>query len=187
MTDTRPPAPDSWHRAFAALTLESPPADAWPQLAARVRPVRRATRRPVWLALAATVALALALRTLLPLLSFDASHNTPSAPAVSVTPQEDAARLVALQHRSAQLEAWLAQVRDERVATGVAATLSQTLQARLELIDAALSEPSLPAPDVEALWRGRVDTLQRLTAFESGQRVLAAQGQRYDGQLVAVY
>lgn len=187
MTDNRPSAPDSWRGAFAALPLEAPPADAWPQLAARVHPVRRATRRPIWMALAATLALTLALRTFLPLLSPNTGHDTPPAPLVDATSQEDPARLAALQQRSAQLEAWLAQVRDERVATGMAATLSQTLQARLELIDAALSEPSLPASDVEALWRGRVDTLQRLTAFESGQRVLAAQGQLYDGQLVAVY
>ncbi len=185
MIDPRKPAPDTWHDAFASLPLEPAPADAWPPLAARLRLTQRPTRRPLWLALAAALALALALPVLLPHLSHQGDGDGPIA---THTPsQEDTAALAALQRRSAQLEDWLAQVRDERVSSGAAATLSQTLQARLELIDAALSEPSLPAPDVTALWRGRVDVLQRLTAFESGQRLLAAQGQRYDGQLVAVY
>ncbi len=187
MTDAHKPAPDTWPGAFAALPLETPPSDAWPRLAARLRPAPRSTRRPLWLALAAAVMLALALPLLLPSLSHEGNRNAPTSPVADAPSQEGATALAALQRRSAQLEAWLAQVRDERVATGAAATLSQTLQARLELIDAALSEPSLPAPEIEALWRGRVDALQRLTAFESGQRLLAAQGQRYDGRLVAVY
>ena len=187
MTDTREPAPASWRDAFASLPLETPPTEVWPHFATRLRRAPRATRKPLWWALAAAVTLALALPLLLPNLSHEGSSDAPSPLTAETFSQEDTIALAALQSRSAQLEAWLAQVRDERVATGAAATLSQTLQARLELIDAALSEPSLPTPEIEALWRGRVDTLQQLTAFESGQRLLAAEGQRYDGRLVAVY
>ena len=95
--------------------------------------------------------------------------------------------LQSLYAQSAQLEGLLAQVQDERVASGPAAALAGQFEARLALIDASLSQPSLEAGQRADLWRERVDALQQLVGFQGTQRWLTAQGERYDGQLVAVY
>lgn len=55
---------------LAALPLESPPADAWPQLARRLQAPPRRTPRSAWWALAAS----LGLLTLLPWLRPGASR-----------------------------------------------------------------------------------------------------------------
>ena len=60
------PAPRDWADAFAALPPETPPGDAWAKIAAEIRPVAetprlRRPRRPLWLAVAAAAALAIAL------------------------------------------------------------------------------------------------------------------------------
>ncbi|HEY5972396.1 MAG TPA: hypothetical protein VIT22_10610 [Pseudoxanthomonas sp.] len=95
--------------------------------------------------------------------------------------------LQSLYAQSAQLEGLLAQMQDERMASGPAAALAGQFETRLALIDASLSQPSLEAEQCADLWRDRVDALQQLVGFESTQRWLTAQGERYDGQLVAVY
>lgn len=67
--DTRMPrhAPRDWTDAFAALPLESPQGDAWARIVAGIQPAAEAThpprrhRRPLWLAVAAVAALAVAL------------------------------------------------------------------------------------------------------------------------------
>ena len=108
-----------------------------------------------------------------------------SRPAAVVSTDE--ATLATLYAQSAQLEALVAQVQDDSFSTGPAAVLTDELESRIALIDASLAQPELAASQRAALWRERVDALQQLADFESTQRLLAAQGERYDGQLVAVY
>jgi len=98
-------------------------------------------------------------------------------------PRSEFERLYA---ESAQLEAVLAMARDDRVASGPAAALSGELDAYLASIDAALSQPGLPRSQRLALWDQRVDALRQVAGFETTQRWLAANGDRYDGALVSV-
>jgi hypothetical protein len=97
------------------------------------------------------------------------------------------ATLDTLYVQSAQLEALVAQTRDENVATGPAAVLADELESRVALIDASLAQSELATTQRAALWQQRVDALRQLAGLQSTQRLLAAQGERYDGQLVAVY
>ena len=113
--------------------------------------------------------------------------ESPGADSLATTHATDQEALQSLYAQSAQLEGLLAQVRDERMTSGPAAALAGQLEARLALIDASLSQPSLEAGQRADLWRERVGALQQLAGFESTQRWLTAQGERYDGQLVAVY
>jgi hypothetical protein len=96
------------------------------------------------------------------------------------------ASLESLYAESAQLEALLALARDDRVATGAAAALSDAYDTQLASIDAALREPALGDEARNALWRQRVDTLRQFAGFESTQRALAAGGERYDAMLVSI-
>lgn len=235
--------PRNWSEAFAALPLETPPRDAWSKVAAELhstpRPAR--SRRPLWMALAAAVALAITLPlawlprdeasapavTVQP--ATDAPHpvandappavavepgtgeqvaatppastasrepvrvaNASAKPAVARTsvatdPAGDAATLTSLYTQSAQLEGLLARMRDDRMSTGPAAVLAEQLETRVALIDASLAEPALDDARRTDLWRERVDALRQLAGFASTQRWLAAQGESYDAQLVAVY
>lgn len=88
---------------------------------------------------------------------------------------------------SAQLEALLLQMQDERVSTGPAAALAAQYESRLATIDASLSDPALTDDLRATLWSERVGALRGLVGFEATQRWLNARGERYDGQLVAVY
>lgn len=97
------------------------------------------------------------------------------------------AALETLYAESAQLEALLAQIRDDRVASGPAMALSAALNERVAGIDVALSQPDLPADTRVGLWRERVAVLQRLTGVESTQRWMAANGYQADGAVAQVY
>jgi hypothetical protein len=134
----------------------------------------------------------------MPVKSLDASPeprplpktSAPRVAAAAAPPagsDEAPATMPALYAQSAQLEAMLAQVRDERVSSGPAAALALQYEAELALIDAELANVALHDAERPLLWRDRVGALQRLVDFESTQRWLTAQGERYDGQLVAVY
>lgn len=98
-----------------------------------------------------------------------------------ITPELD--RLYA---ESAQLEALLSMARDERVSSGTAAALASEFDAQIASIDATLIQPDVTPQQRTALWRDRVDALRQVAAFESTQRLLAAQGERYDAMLVSV-
>ena len=103
------------------------------------------------------------------------------------SPSTDAnADLEALYAASAQLETLLALTRDTRAESGPAAALASALDAALATIDARLAEPGLDTSQQEALWQARVDTLRQATDFETQQRVLSAQGRRYEGALVRI-
>lgn len=110
----------------------------------------------------------------------------PAVPSAAEGSSADDA-LPQLQARSAQLEAWLALLRDTSVGTGPAALITADFDDRLAGIDAALATVSDAEADVQrALWRARVSLLRRALAFESDLRALAAEGRDYDGALVAV-
>lgn len=113
------------------------------------------------------------------------------APASASEPGTGSAReddsLQRLQTRSAQLETWLASLRDTSVGTGPGALLAAEFDDRLTGIDAALAVVPGERVDVQrTLWQARVALLQRALDFESELRALAAEGRDYDGALVAV-
>lgn len=252
--DTRMPEriPRDWADAFAALPLESPQGDVWAKIAAEIRPAAgtapaatRRYRRPLWLAVAAAVALAVALPLFWrqapdavpqPIVASNPDpvpHDTQSPPSRSVVPSASSLRvapsgepkavdatatppdtrvaqrpakrngkkavrpapatdkpdetaLAALYAQSAQLESLLAMARDERVASGTSAALSDELDAKVAGIDAALIQPGLDAHRRAELWGLRVDTLQQLVGVETTQRLYAARGQSYDVALVSI-
>jgi hypothetical protein len=76
--------------------------------------------------------------------------------------------------------------RDERVSSAAAASVANDLDGQLAQIDAALMQPDLPLARQRALWRERVQTLRTVVGFEGTRRLLAAEGERYDGALVRV-
>lgn len=177
------PSPASWSEAFAALPTVEPP-DRWTHVAARHGLRRRRTIG--WLALAATLVVAVAL-------PWKLQHETAPPPLsnVSTSPTHapatnDERELAALYAQSAQLEALLAYARDDRVGSGSAEAVSARLDQRLVAIDAALAQPRLPAARQRDLWRERVATLRNLASFETNRRLLIARGERYDGALVRV-
>ena len=97
-----------------------------------------------------------------------------------------AADLEPLYAQSAQLEGLLALARDDRVASGTSAALSDELDARVAGIDAALIQPGLSEGQRADLWNQRVDALQQLVGIEATNRLYAARGQRYDAALVSI-
>ncbi len=82
----------------------------------------------------------------------------------------DADALDALYAESAQLEAVLSHLPEPGVADAAALALSASLQERVAGIDAALSQPRLPAGARTDLWQQRVDTLRQLTGVQTTQR-----------------
>lgn len=111
-----------------------------------------------------------------------ASTGMIDAPATGI----DQDSLDALYAQSAQLEGLLALARDDRVSTGTAAALIDTLTSRMASIDAALARPDADLQDKSALWMARVDTLQSLVGIESTQRLYAARGLQFDPALVSI-
>ena len=178
----RPPSPASWSEAFAALPTVEPP-DRWTHVAACHGLKRRRTIG--WLALAATLIIAVAL-------PWKWQHEAAPPPLSNTSPAHaspetnDERELAALYAQSAQLEALLAYARDDRVGSGSAEAVSARLDQRLVAIDAALAQPRLPAARQRDLWRERVATLRNLASFETNRRLLIARGERYDGALVRV-
>ena len=173
--------PADWSAAFAALPVETAPADAWPRVAARIDARHARWHRPAWLALAAALVIALAWPWHLH--RDDTTTATPS-PQVATTTHDTT--LDRLYTESARLEALVNYARDDQVASGSAAALSARYDARIADIDAALAQPGQPVARQEQLWNARVDTLRALAAFEANRRWLATQGERYDGALARV-
>ena len=99
------------------------------------------------------------------------------------TPRADLEPLYA---QSAQLESLLAMARDERVASGTSAALSDALDTRVAAIDAALIQPGLSDAQRSGLWSQRVDALQQLVGIETTNRLYAARGQSYEAALVSI-
>jgi hypothetical protein len=117
----------------------------------------------------------------------EAVSGTSPAESAAIAPEDASGpTLESLYAASTQLEALLALTRDTRVESGPAAALAGALDAELATIDAQLAQPGLEAPQQQALWQARVDTLRHATDFETQQRVLSAQGRSYEGALVRV-
>lgn len=177
---TRNAMPQGWSEALAALPLERPDADSWQRITTRLE-ARQNRRWPAWLATAAALLLAVALPWRLGQQQAPAPTTT-ARPVVAAPAQT----LEQLHAESAQLEALLAMVRDERVSSGSAAIVAGDMDRQLASIDAALMQPALPRARQLALWRQRVDALRSVVDFEGTRRWLASQGERYDGALVQV-
>lgn len=118
-------------------------------------------------------------------------------PRPDVRPADDVAPVAAMETsqaegleplyaQSAQLEGLLTLARDERVASGPGAALTDALDAQVASIDAALIQPDLPSQRRTELWGDRVDTLRQLVGVEATQRLLAARGEQYDAALVSI-
>jgi len=118
--------------------------------------------------------------------SADASTGQPPVNSGDATQTPATDELERLYAESAQLEALLSLARDEHVSSGTAAALASDFDAQVASIDAELVQPGITRDRRTALWRERVDALRQLTAFESTQRLLAAQGERYDARLVSI-
>lgn len=118
------------------------------------------------------------------------TRNTPpatnTARSIALPPADADTTLETLYSASAQLETLLAYARDTRVESGPAAALAGVFDAELATIDAQLAQPGLVAGRQQALWQARVDTLQQAAGFEANQRLLSAEGHRYDGALVSI-
>ncbi|MEF9979629.1 MAG: hypothetical protein RR834_14185, partial [Thermomonas sp.] len=126
-----------------------------------------------------------------------ASRITPShRPIRTAAKPADATRIAAsasvptdlepLYARSEQLESLLAMARDDRVASGTSAALSDALDARVVAIDATLAQAGISDAQRADLWDQRVDALQQLVGIETTNRLYAARGQRYDAALVSI-
>ena len=176
---TRNATPPGWNEAFAALPLERPDADSWQRITTRLD-ARQNRRWPVWLATAAALLLAVALPWRL------GQQHAPATTTARPVVAAPAETLEQLHAESAQLEALLAMVRDERVSSGSAAIVAGDMDRQLASIDAALMQPGLSRARQLALWRQRVDALRSVVDFEGTRRWLASQGERYDGALVQV-
>jgi hypothetical protein len=179
MPDIRSFQGADWSASFAALPVEDAPTDTWRRVAARLDAQRVHSRRPLWLALAAALVIALAWPWHLH------RESTPVTNPSVATATHDTT-LDRLYTESARLEALVTYARDEQVASGSAAALSARYDARIADIDAALGQPDLSAERQRTLWQARVDTLRSLAAFEANRRWLATQGERYDGSLARV-
>lgn len=249
-----------WGRAFAALPLQTPDANGWQRLQARLPAAAhtpRAPRWPLWLATAASLALAVAIPLRLQPDPVQGAASTevaplpaaglpvspaasrqgnalaeesaplrtapPTAAAMGITPAQGVARskspvrkaaipvaqrpirtlaqpaddtriaaaesaddLEPLYAQSAQLEDLLVLARDDRVASGPVAALTEELDAQVASIDAALIQADVSSQRRTELWRERVDTLRQLVGVEATQRLLAARGQQYDAALVSI-
>ncbi|MCD9032663.1 hypothetical protein LDO32_13095 [Luteimonas sp. Y-2-2-4F] len=184
MNASRPPPPETWHDAFARLPAETPPAGGWQALQARLpAPAPARARWPLWGALAASLLLAVALPVRLLQAPGDAAPD--GIAATGATAAADPA-LRGLQAESAQLEALLPLLRDDRVASGTAALMAGELELRLADIDARLRAPGDDPAARRALWQSRVDALRALTRLEGERAWLAAEGGRFDTALVQI-
>ena len=179
--------------AFSALPLETPDRSAWPVLAARIesrsaRAPRRSARQRWLLGLAAAAALcavALLPRGVAwpagPATGVAAGAATP-APAVA-----DAPSLDELMAESARLEYLLGEVADDFAGSAAATALALEYEARVQQIDATLSDPGLTPDQRAALWNRRVGLLREYAGVHGTAQWLAAQGRELDGDLVAVF
>lgn len=108
-----------------------------------------------------------------------ANGEKPDSPASTAT-------LESLYAQSARLESVLAIARDERVSTGTAAALTDTLNAQVASIDAALIQPDVSLQGRTDLWSERIETLRQLVGIETTQRLYSARGQQYEAAMVSI-
>ena len=170
---------------LSGLPLQSPPRSAWPALQASLQARRARRRRPLWLALAASLAMA---ALLLPrLLPTPEAPATPAATAAAMPPADGEAQLRALMAESAQLEALVAWSGSERVESAVVASLGSALQERIQTLDALLARPDTDPDALVPLWQERVLRLRQLAGLETTGQLLAANGQSDGGVPVLAF
>ncbi len=114
------------------------------------------------------------------------THTTRMASAETTDVPVSDPSLESLYSQSAQLEGLLAMARDERVSSGTAAALTDTLDSRVASIDAALAQSEVSPQARTDLWHHRLDTLRQLVGIETTQRLYAARGQQYEAALVSI-
>jgi len=115
--------------------------------------------------------------------------DAPDAPGVADTDAGVASStqtLQALYAESARLEALLQLTRDESVASAASAVLTDEADARVQLIDAALSQGTLTPARRTELWEQRVAALRDLAGVASTTRWLAAHGEQLEDAIVRV-
>jgi hypothetical protein len=180
-------------RTQAASTPVDGPADAMSAAASRTAaatpPATRAVARDTVAAAAAGKRTQPGLRVVTNPPGSLATQATQTRAAQAARPAPDTPadpQLERLYAESAQLEALVSMARDDRVASAAAATLTSAYDAQVAGIDASLRRADIDATQRTALWQQRVDALRQLAGFESTQRVLAAQGERYDAMLVSI-
>ncbi|GAB2661706.1 hypothetical protein [Arenimonas aestuarii] len=182
-----PPRGLSLGEAIARLPLEAPDRSAWPLLAERFDAVRKRPRGPRWpFALAAAAAAVLALALVLPIPREQAAttpEGSPSMASIAAEPTD----LQELMAESAQLEALLATVSRDEVASANTLLLGLELEDRIARVDAALADPGLPDSERTDLWRQRVDTLRDYAGLQGTAQWVAVQGDQLDGALVATF
>ena len=164
--------------ALRALPLEAPIASAWPALAARIaesRPPAR-SRRTWWLAVAASVAVALLVFSSRGIAPLEVEGSTAQAGGINE-----------LMAESAQLEQLLAAASDDVSANASALVLALQVEDRLAGVDAELAKPGLTEARRLELWRQRVEVLHVAAGLASSRRYYAAQGQALEPTLVATY
>lgn len=108
-----------------------------------------------------------------------ATTGQPDSPASRAT-------LDSLYAQSARLEDVLALARDDRVSTGTAAALTDSLNAQVASIDAALTQPDVSPQGRTDLWNERIDILRQLVGIETTQRLYSARGQQYEAAMVSI-
>ncbi|HEX5960993.1 MAG TPA: hypothetical protein VFY97_07080 [Rhodanobacteraceae bacterium] len=149
--------------ALRALPDTTPPAGAWPSLAARIRR-RRAVRRTVWFTLPAAFAAGLALALAWPHIRTRAPGTAPVRVAQAPAPANPQARPdpAALQASSRQWQAWVQELdRDGAPLDGRQLARAVALQDQIGLVDLQLSAARKPATRVD-LWQQRIALLQQL-------------------------
>lgn len=188
--DNRPLPPCEPGEALRALPLLNPPRDVWAELRPRLGAQPATPLRPrtsPWLAVAATLALALGLaRWLAP--GAPAAPAVPAAMPATDTPSPDsAAELARLQGESAQLEAWIDWQQGDAVASGASASLGLAMQGRIAQIDLLLARADL-APEARLpLWQERVLRLRQLAGLDTTRQWLAARGDADTGVPVLAF
>jgi hypothetical protein len=157
----------SLKRRLLALPLETPPADAWASIRARIEApatsrLPRRTLSPWWLALAAGLAAIALLPTAL------------QQPGAVATPAADAP-INALVQRSQALESEIRSLRAANPALAEAQyQWERAIESDLALVDVGLAERS---PQQAQLWRERVRLLEELktaTQMDAGPMLLQA-------------
>lgn len=146
--------------ALRALPVPRPPRDRWVAIRTQVERERRVRtiRRTAWgaMALAASLALAVGVRGLIPAASPDGGSVQAGAPPEVGT----------LMAQSRDLEAALHSYGPEgRVLNGRAAGIIAELEDRIALVDAGIAQANLAEgaqDDLVSLWRDRVDLMDAL-------------------------
>lgn len=146
----------------------------------------------MWIALAATLALALALpmwrsgEVAPPLVVVDTSPRVEDAAATSDT-LPAGGDLDALLRESAQLEAWVAWSSAQGGQSGASASVELDVRDRIAMLDALLSRPTLDPAAQLPLWQERVLRLRQLAGLHNTRQLLAANGEDANAAPVTVF